>query len=174
MTLYSVIFFLKTMLLPLSHSVMSTLRPHGLEPAGLLCPWGFSRPKYWNRLPCLSPGDFSNPGIELRSPALQADSLPSEPPGKPKNTEVGSLPLLQGIFPTQESNQGLLPWKQILYQLCYQGNPAKPIIPAWSEKNLRQIPTGRHSQKSSQSSKTKKIWETVPAKRNLRRHNIWI
>jgi len=33
---------------------------------------------------------------------LQADSLPSEPPGKPKNTGVGSLSLLQGIFPTQE------------------------------------------------------------------------
>jgi len=36
-------------------------------------------------LPWLPPGDLPNPGIELRSPALQADSLPSEPPGKPKN-----------------------------------------------------------------------------------------
>ena len=44
-------------------------------------------------------------GIEPRSSALQADSLPSEPLGKPKNTGVGSLSLLQGIFPTQESNQ---------------------------------------------------------------------
>ena len=40
-------------------------------------------------------------GIEPRSPALWEDSLPSEPPGKPKNTGVGSLSLLQGIFPTQ-------------------------------------------------------------------------
>ena len=40
--------------------------------------------------------------------ALQADSLPAEPQGKPKNTRVGSLSLLQRIFPTQESNQGLL------------------------------------------------------------------
>ena len=46
--------------------------------------------------------DIHNPGIKPRSPALQADSLPSEPPGKPKNTGVGSLTLLQGIFPTQE------------------------------------------------------------------------
>ena len=38
-----------------------------------------------------SPGDFPNPGIKSRSPALQADSLPSEPPGKPKNTGTGSL-----------------------------------------------------------------------------------
>ena len=44
-----------------------------------------------------------------RSPELQADSLPSEPAGKPKNTGVGSLSLLQGIFPTQDSNQDLLP-----------------------------------------------------------------
>ena len=55
-----------------------------------------------------SSGDLPDPGIEPSSPALQADSLPSEPPGKPKNTEVGSLSLLQGIFLTQESNQGLL------------------------------------------------------------------
>ena len=62
-----------------------------------------------------------NPGIELGSPTLQADSLPAEPQGKPKNTGVGSLSLLQGIFPTQESNWGLLHCKQILYQLSYQG-----------------------------------------------------
>jgi len=47
-----------------------------------------------------------NPGIEPRSPTLQADSLPSEPSGKPKNSGVGSLSLLQQIFPTQELNQG--------------------------------------------------------------------
>ena len=58
-------------------------------------------------LPCPRPGDLPNPGIESRSPVLQADSLPSDPPGKPKNTGVGSLSLLQGIFP-QESNQSLL------------------------------------------------------------------
>ena len=39
---------------------------------------------------------------------LQVDSLPAESPGNPKNTGVGSLSLLQGIFPTQESNRGLL------------------------------------------------------------------
>ena len=50
----------------------------------------------------------SNPGIKPRSPALQVDSLPAEPPGKSKNTGVGSLSLLQQIFSTQESNRGLL------------------------------------------------------------------
>ena len=72
---------------------------------------------------CPPPGDFPNPEIEPRSPALQADSLLSEPPARPKNTGVGSLSLLQGIFPAQESNQGLLPRRQILYQLSYQGSP---------------------------------------------------
>jgi len=43
----------------------------------------FSRPEYWNGLPFPSPGDLPNPGIKPRSPALQADSLPAEPPGKP-------------------------------------------------------------------------------------------
>ena len=44
---------------------------------------GFSRQEYWSGLPFPPPGDLPNPGIELRSPALQADTLPSEPPGKP-------------------------------------------------------------------------------------------
>ena len=45
---------------------------------------GFSRQKYWSGLPFPSPGDLPDPGIELGSPALQTDTLPSEPPGKPK------------------------------------------------------------------------------------------
>ena len=54
-------------------------------------------------VPFPSSGDLPNPGIEPRSPALQVDSLPSEPPVKLKNTGVGSLSLLPGIFPTQVS-----------------------------------------------------------------------
>ena len=61
--------------------------------------------------------------MEPRSPALQADSLPAEPQGKPKNTGTGSLSLLQGIFPTQEWIRGLLHCRQILYQLSYEGSP---------------------------------------------------
>ena len=68
-------------------------------------------------------GTLPNPGTELRSPSLQEDSLPSELPGKPKNTGVGSLSLLQGIFSAQESIWGLLHCRQILYQLSYQGSP---------------------------------------------------
>ena len=43
----------------------------------------FSRQEYWSGLPFPSPGDLPNPGIEPRPPTLQADTLPSEPPGKP-------------------------------------------------------------------------------------------
>ena len=52
--------------------------------------------------------DLLNPGFEPRSPALHVDSLPAKPQGKPKNTGVGSLSLLQWIFPAQQMNQGLL------------------------------------------------------------------
>ena len=53
-----------------------TLRPHGL-------PLGFSRPESWSGEPFPPPGDLPDPGIEPRSPALQADSLPTELAGKP-------------------------------------------------------------------------------------------
>ena len=56
---------------------------------------GFSRQKYWSGLPFPFPRDLPNPGIEPRSPTLQADSLPSEPPGKP----VSSLPISPFSFP---------------------------------------------------------------------------
>ena len=58
-----------------SRSVVSdSLRPHGLH-----SPLEFSRPEYWSGEPFPSSGDLPNPGIEHRSPALQADSLPFEP-----------------------------------------------------------------------------------------------
>ena len=63
---------------------------------------GFSRQEHWSGVP----EDLPNPGVEPRSPALQVDSLPIEPLGNPKNTGMGSA-LLQWIFRTQESNQGL-------------------------------------------------------------------
>ena len=85
-----------------------------LQPHGLYSPWN-------------SPGQntepFPSPGIKPRFSAWQVDSLQAEPQRKPKNTGVGSPSLLQKIFLTQESNQGLLHYRQILYQLSYQGNP---------------------------------------------------
>ena len=82
------------------------------------------RQEYWSGLPFPSPGALPDPGINPRSPELQADSLPAEPQvaKKPENTGVGSLFLLQQIFPTQELNGGLLHCRQILYQLSYEGS----------------------------------------------------
>ena len=75
-----------------AHSVVSdSLQPHGLEAARLLCPWGFSRQEYWSGLPCPPLGNLPNPGIEPRSPTLQADSLPAELPGKPYLWHITSL-----------------------------------------------------------------------------------
>ena len=69
------------------------------------------------------PTQGSNPGIKPRFPALQMNSLPAEPQGKPKNTGVAGLSLLQRIFLIQELNWGLLHCRWILYQLSYQGSP---------------------------------------------------
>ena len=121
---------------------------------------GFPRQEYWNGLSFPSLGDLPDTGIKPGSPALQAESLPSEPPGKPiyvcihthrylkvkvkvspssptiwphglhspwnfpgQNTGVGSLSLLQDIFPTQGLNPGLPHCRQILFQLSHQGSP---------------------------------------------------
>ena len=108
----------------------------------------FFRQEYWSGLPFLSPGDLPNSGIESKSPSLHANALPSELQGNPKlkllirvrlfatswticrpwnspgeNTGVGSLSLLQGIFPTQGSNPGLPHFRWIFHQLSYKGNP---------------------------------------------------
>ena len=99
----------------------------------------------------------SQPGLERGSPALKVDSLPAEPPGKPKsesesrsvvsdslrphglyspwnspgqNTGVGSLSLFQGIFPTQGSNPGLPHYRWILY---YQLSHREACVCMWAE-----------------------------------------
>ena len=74
------------------------------------------------------PKDLPNQAMELRSPSLQADSLPADPQGKPKNIGVGSLSLLQRIFLTQELNQDLLHCRWILYQLSSEGSPVIKVV----------------------------------------------
>ena len=65
----------------------------------------------------------SQPRDQSQVSCMQVDSLPTEPQGKPKNTGLGSLSLLQEILPTQRSNPGLLYYRQILYQLNHKGSP---------------------------------------------------
>ena len=59
---------------------------------------GISRQEHWSGLPLPSPGDLPDPGIELRSPALQADYLSSEPPGKPGRGKGGFYSLFLKIL----------------------------------------------------------------------------
>ena len=109
--------------------------------------------------PFPSPGIFptqgSNPGLEPRSPALQVDSLPVEPQGKPKNTGVGSLFLLQWIFLTQELNWGLLHCRWILYQLSYGGKQQPLPISGSLERVLPFIIIRTYL------ISTKKIWQIL-------------
>ena len=68
---------------------------------------GFSRQEYWSGWPFPPPGHLSDPGIEPVSPALQADSLPTEPPGKP------SSPYFINMFKNLFSWGGPCPWVEI-------------------------------------------------------------
>ena len=74
-------------------------------------PWGFSRKEYCSGLPCPPPGDLPNPGIKRRSPSLEADSLPSEPPGNSLNREWQPAEvLLPGESCGQRSLASYSPW----------------------------------------------------------------
>ena len=70
-----------------SESVLVAQSCQTVEHHGILS-MGFSRQEYKSGLPCPSPGNLPNPGTEPRSPTLWADSLPSEPPGKPQDSEL--------------------------------------------------------------------------------------
>ena len=78
---------------------------------------GFSRQEYWSRLPFPSPGNLPNLGIKPGSPALQADSLPSEPPGKPfimvLNTNWYLINFFLCVYQWSPTLEHKLPWGQI-------------------------------------------------------------
>ena len=113
-----------------------------------MCSVAQSCPTLYDPMDCISPGSSvhgilrakilewvampsSRGSSQPRSPALQENS---EPLGKPKNTGVVSLTPLQGIFPTQESNWGLLYCRWIFYPLSYLGSPILPLKVASSGK----------------------------------------
>ena len=114
-------------------------------------------------VPFPSPEDLPNPGIEPRFPALWVDSLPAEPQRKPNNTGMGSPSLLQQIFPTQESNQGLLHCRWILYQLSYQGSP-KRCQPYFFKKSLWKLkltPLGYRGEDPCRGPRWSQSWQGV-------------
>ena len=117
---------------------------------------GFSRQEYWSGLPFPSPGDLPYPGIKPRSPALQADILPSEPPGKPAwqithklsnlqetftilHNFCGSWSKLAAWFKYQAGLWGF--WAQSLSVLLYFFDHMKQ--PSFSLHDLPWLPVGR-------------------------------
>ena len=91
---------------PMDYGVYAILQARILEWVAFPISRGSSQSRDLTQVSCIAGGFF-----------------PAEPQGKPKNTGVGSLFLLQQIFSTQESNQGLLHCWLILYQLNYEGSP---------------------------------------------------
>ena len=74
-----------------SHSVVSDSASPWTVALQASLSMAFSRQEYWSGLPFPSPGDFPNRGIKPGSPALQADSLPSVPPGKPSGMVISRM-----------------------------------------------------------------------------------
>ena len=73
-------------------------------------------------------GNLPNPGIEPRSPTLQADSLSAEPQGSPRILEWVAYSFSRGSSQPRNRTWGLLHGRQILYQLSYQGSPLLPSV----------------------------------------------
>ena len=84
---------------------------------------GFSRQEYWSGVPFPSPGDLPDPGIEPRSPALQAEALPTEPPGKPK--ECIDMVILTLTVIEMENTFGLLFLSSSLIQMSFKSHNLK-------------------------------------------------
>ena len=78
---------------------------------------GYSRQEYWSGLPFPSPGDLPDPGIEPRSPALQADTLTSEPPGKPIETIIFALSKLCYFVNSAAMNIEVHVYFQVIFSL---------------------------------------------------------
>ena len=74
--------YIQNMLCIVAQSCATLCKPMDYSlPPRLLCPWGLSKQGYQSGMPCPPSGVLPDPGIKPRSPTLQADSLPSEPPG---------------------------------------------------------------------------------------------
>ena len=94
-------------------------------PLSMGCP----RQEYWSGLPFPFPEDLPNPGIKPGSPALQADSSPSEPPGKPIGKVLSTLLHLKpAIFSSSTRQKDCAPFHQHIPSLPYAKNKAKQIL----------------------------------------------
>ena len=115
---------------------------------------GFSRQEYWSRLPFPSPGDLPDPGIEPRSPALEADALTSEPPGKPMTNLDCILKSRDIALPTNVSLAKAMVFPVVMYG-CESWTIKKAecqrtdIFELWCWRRLLRVPwTARKSNPS--------------------------
>ena len=136
-----------------------TLWTHGLVAHQAPLSVGFPRQEYWSRLPFPSPGDLSNPGIEPRSPALQADSLPSELPVKPTTFSLLSVtaPLSWIFIIMKTSLSNYLSETWIFTQHCFLAMSCRGfgIQRRWKNKSsYPQRPASYFGEKSSDSTVT--------------------
>ena len=104
---------------------------------------GFPKQKYWSGLPFPTPGDLPDPGIEPRSPALQADSLLSEPSGKTQFLQICQLFLLNSLYllvlPTNlASSRAMLAG---MYFLSSASHTAFPSLPHFLQNVLFSLPS---------------------------------
>ena len=93
----------------------------------------FSRPEYWSGLPCSSPwdGDLPDAGMEPRFPTLQADNLPSGPPGKP---------LLLGAYLAAESKKFKSFWASDTQELPRDSSPKLSSLPDFLGTDIKTNP----------------------------------
>ena len=126
-----------------------------------------ARIQEWVAMP--SSRGSSQPRDSTQVSRIAGESLPSEPPGKLKNTGVGSLSLPQGIFLTQGPNQGLILYRWILYQLCYQEslNQKKEfcfqpdLFSVWNNWKKKKKRVGWGGSKEGRKNKSKKNRQTI-------------
>ena len=108
---------------------------------------GFARQEYWSGLPFPSPGDLPDPGIEPRSPALQADALPSDPPGEPQSlglpnplSSYSSSHPQGGLFGEDRREENKVKWRRQARATPVSGSSRSPPHPGEFTSSCPNLP----------------------------------
>ena len=108
---------------------------------------GFSRQEYWSGVPFPFPGDLPDPGIEPRSPALQADALPSDPPGKPQSlglpnplSSYSSSHPQGGLFGEDRREESKVKWRRQARAIPVSGSSRSPPHPGEFTSSCPNLP----------------------------------
>ena len=115
----------------------------------------FSRQKYWSALPFPSPGDLPNPGIEPRSPVLQADSLPSKPASPIKYGERNQNNRTKCHFVFK-----LSPYSQTLKRVFTRAENTHTCVHPWLGRWEEKVEQNEPSERGSVSAKAGELDQT--------------